>query len=271
MKNQLQQESYPERPDPGGNEWEDHHADHLSRYLYAAPLVAGRRVLDAGTGPGYGAALLKDAGASHVQAVDIDPATIDRARGRYGVEGLEFIVDDCQELRKVRASVEVVCSFENIEHLPEPEKFLAAAVRLLDREGVLLCSTPDRAGPMSRWVNGKPENPFHFTEWYLDEFQRLLSKYFRDIEIHLQVMSMALVSRRRAVENLTRHLSYLWSSPSRKLGRAVGKLVGRTREWPDIYRLAAPGPGDFPIVKAVLAPVHGQPHALFAICRGPKA
>jgi len=76
MKNQLQQESYPERPDPGGNEWEDHHADHLSRYLYAAPLVAGRRVLDAGTGPGYGAALLKDAGASHVQAVDIDPATI---------------------------------------------------------------------------------------------------------------------------------------------------------------------------------------------------
>ncbi len=60
----MRQESYPERPDPAGDDWADHHADHLSRYLYGAPFVSGRRVLDAGTGPGYGAVLLKDAGAS---------------------------------------------------------------------------------------------------------------------------------------------------------------------------------------------------------------
>src|SRR5712664_2533427 len=82
MSAQTERYQCTERPDLDRDAWGDHHADCLSRYLYALPFVESRTVLDAGTGPGYGAVLLKDAGASHVQAVDIDAATIEKAKVR---------------------------------------------------------------------------------------------------------------------------------------------------------------------------------------------
>ena len=133
-----------ERTAPDRPEWDHLHADRLARYYCATRFAEGRYVLDAGTGPGYGAAILKSAGAKRVQAVDIDRGTIDRAREDYPLADLEFIVDDCEQLSKVGHPVDVICSFENIEHLQNPENFLDASTRLLGEGGVLLCSSPDR-------------------------------------------------------------------------------------------------------------------------------
>ena len=55
-------------------------AEHLARYRWAAPLAAGRRVLDAGCGMGYGAVMLLTAGASEVVGVDLAQAVLDAAR-----------------------------------------------------------------------------------------------------------------------------------------------------------------------------------------------
>src|ERR1700693_6290517 len=120
-----------ERAIPGGPEGVELSAPHLARYLFAADYARGCRVLDAGTGSGYGAAILKQqGGARSVQAVDRDAKTINRSRLAYAIEGLEFLVDDCEKLGQLVGPFYVICSFENLEHLEYPERFLARAARL---------------------------------------------------------------------------------------------------------------------------------------------
>jgi SAM-dependent methyltransferase len=232
-------------------------------------MVAGRRVMDAGTGPGYGAALLKLSGATEVVAIDIDEPTLSWAEREYGSVGVRFTLDDCETLARVTGEFDVICNFENIEHLKRPEAFLQAAARRLAPGGLLLCSTPDREAPMHEWTEGRPQNPHHLNEWYTDEFKALLSKYFRTVEVNKQVESIAAASRREAVHQLNQHLSYLWSTPFLRMDRAVKSVVGRQQVWGDIGALAAPGIGDFPIVPAAIARVVGQPKCLYAICRDP--
>jgi len=252
-----------------GSEAWDYSADHLARYLFAAEYAKGKRVLDAGTGPGYGAFILKQNGARHVQAVDCDDETLSAARKTFGCSEIEFLRDDCHELKKVTGPFDLICSFENIEHLKSPMLFLRAAARLLSPGGILLCSTPDRAGTPS-FVDGHPANPFHFHEWYRDEFQTMLVQCFGEIEMRAQLRSNALVLRTEAVAALQDHLAYLWGNPVRRGARWLLGIFGCGRSWPSITGLRAPSIGDYPIVDAPIAPLVGKPWCHFAICRRPQ-
>ena len=256
-----------ERVEPGTADWAEWSAEHLSRHGVAAEHAAGKRVLDAGTGFGYGAAILLAAGAKSVQAVDIDPHTITGATERFA-GAIDFFVDDCETLAKVRGPVDLVCSFENIEHLKRPEAFVASAAKLLGDDGVLLCSTPDRAAT-APFENGKPVNPFHCHEWYRDEFAALLSTHFRHVDMRVQVMSAALRRRAEAVLTLQRALSLIWRDPSVRLTRGVAKMMGKGRDELDVTALAASAPSDFPVVHASVAALFGAPLCHFAICTGP--
>jgi 2-polyprenyl-3-methyl-5-hydroxy-6-metoxy-1,4-benzoquinol methylase len=260
---------YVERGVPGAAGWWSMHADHLARYYHAAGMVTGRRVLDAGTGPGYGAALLKVSGAADVEAIDIDEATIRWAEREYGSVGVRFTLDDCETLSRVTGQFDVICNFENIEHLKQPEAFLQAAARRLAPGGVLLCSSPDRAAPEIKWLNDRPNNPHHMNEWYAEEFQSILSKYFRTVDVKRQVESVSVSSRKEAVRHLSQHLIYLWSSPFARLARAVRSVVGKRPVWSDISGLAAPTVADYPIVPAAIAGAVGQPKCLYAVCHDP--
>src|SRR5512145_1849337 len=72
--------------------------EHWHRYAFAAPLAAGRRVLDAACGEGYGSALLARAGAQ-VLGVDISLDAVAHARSRYaGQAGLRFEPGDATAL-----------------------------------------------------------------------------------------------------------------------------------------------------------------------------
>ena len=59
-------------------------AEHLARYLWATRFAAGRRVLDAGCGMGYGSVLLAAAGAESVEGVDASEAVIAVAEEQAG-------------------------------------------------------------------------------------------------------------------------------------------------------------------------------------------
>jgi SAM-dependent methyltransferase len=259
-----------ERAVPGNPEWLSLHADHLSRYLYAAGFVHGRSVLDAGTGPGYGAALLKCTGASRVQAIDISQNVVEEASQRFANVGVEFFVEDCESLGNIGENVDVICSFENIEHLNHPERFVKAAARILASDGVLLCSTPDRALTEKTYIDGKSPNPYHINEWYRDEFRELLAAGFDQVEVHAQVEVVALRARIEAAEALSKQIAYLWSSPVLRLFRGVERLFGRNREWHDVRAIATPSPGDYPIVPSPMVGVVGGKWCHFAICRKPK-
>lgn len=256
-----------ERAEPGTPQWAELAAPHLARYVFAAERVANRRVLDLGSGAGYGGALLAAAGSAVVLGVDADATAVAQAQAKHGGAGVSFTVGDCQELADVAGGWDVISCFETIEHVPRPEALLAAAARRLVVDGVFIVSTPDRAAAPP-FVAGRPRNRFHEHEWYRDEFAALLRRHFCDVEIRVQVETAAARARRDAVDALRAGL--MASNPL---------FVWAWRKWPFTHRdargwarlagLAAPGITDFPIVPATVADVYGSAWFTVAICRQP--
>ena len=153
---------------------------HLKRYEFARPYCAGKHVLDAGCGVGYGSAFLGEAARS-VVGVDVSGEAIDYARARYGGGNVDFAVGDLQRLENADAEFDAVVAFEVIEHLPQPERFVAEARRVLKPDGVLLVSTP-----RSEHGAASPTNPFHEREFARDEFERLLRASFGLVDVYGQ-------------------------------------------------------------------------------------
>jgi SAM-dependent methyltransferase len=148
--------------------------EHWHRYGWAARLVQGKRVLDAACGEGYGSHLLSQA-ASRVIGIDLDEGAIKHARRRYGSENLEFQCADCTRLPLPDDSVDVVVSFETLEHLAEHDQLLAEFRRVLAPDGFLLLSSPDRKTYSDE---SGYDNPFHVRELYRDELESLLQRHF---------------------------------------------------------------------------------------------
>ncbi|WP_374604278.1 class I SAM-dependent methyltransferase [Arenimonas sp.] len=150
--------------------------EHWHRYALARPLAAGRRVLDAACGEGYGSALMARAG-GRVLGLDADVETIEHARRRYaGVPGLVFEQADATALGALPdASFDLVLSFETLEHVQAQEALLDGFARLLAPGGLLLVSTPDKR--VYTDLTGEV-NPHHVRELYRDEFEALLAPRF---------------------------------------------------------------------------------------------
>jgi len=155
---------------------------HISRYEFASRYVKNMIVLDIACGTGYGTALLANAGAKKVIGVDISKDAINFSKRTYQNSIIEFIVGDALNLR-LSENVDIVVSFETIEHLEDPEKFLKNVINHLKQNGRFIVSTPIRKYGT---ISTKPKNPFHLREWNENEFISLLSKYFRFYEIYYQ-------------------------------------------------------------------------------------
>jgi 2-polyprenyl-3-methyl-5-hydroxy-6-metoxy-1,4-benzoquinol methylase len=151
--------------------------EHWHRYAFALQFAAGKRVLDAACGEGYGSSLLARR-AARVTGVDIDPSSIEHARARYGVgsDRLAFQVGDVSALDLPPASFDLIVSFETLEHLEAQEQMLAGFARLLAPDGLLLISSPDKATYSDAQGHA---NPYHVRELYRDEFQALLGRHFQ--------------------------------------------------------------------------------------------
>jgi 2-polyprenyl-3-methyl-5-hydroxy-6-metoxy-1,4-benzoquinol methylase len=153
---------------------------HLKRYEFALPFCAGKEVLDAGCGVGYGTAHLATV-ARRVVGVDRDIETIEYARQRYGSDRIEFVQADLLELPLADDSFETACSFETIEHVPDPEALVSQLRRVTRAGGVCLVSTP-RVDETTR----DPANPFHSVELSAADLERLLRARFDDVTLYGQ-------------------------------------------------------------------------------------
>lgn len=186
---------------------------HLKRYEFARPLCAGKDVLDAGCGVGYGTAFLAER-ARRAVGVDLSEEAIAYASGRYAAPNVEFAVGDLLALDLRDGEFDVVCAFETIEHLPQPKRFVREARRVLREGGVLIASTP-----RAETGSDRPANPFHVREYSARDFERLLHAAFSSVELLGQRRRQT--ARHRALQRLDvlglrKRLPFL-----RGLGRAV--------------------------------------------------
>ncbi len=149
--------------------------EHWHRYHFASRWAAGRRVLDVACGEGYGSALLARS-AAHVTGVDLSPEAIAHARRAYaGRANLAFESAPCSALPLPDASIDVVVSFETIEHVAEQDAFLDEVARVLRPAGVLVLSSPNRPEYSEK---RHFRNPFHVKELDRAELAALVGPRF---------------------------------------------------------------------------------------------
>lgn len=148
--------------------------EHLHRYLLAKEIATDKIVLDIASGEGYGSYMLSKV-ARKVIGVDISTEAVNHAKGKYLTDNLEFLVGSCAAIPLLNNSVDVVVSYETIEHHNEHEAMMEEIKRVLKPDGCLIISSPDKLEYSDKPVYN---NPHHVKELYRDEFKNLLSKYF---------------------------------------------------------------------------------------------
>lgn len=171
--------------------------EHLARYHFAAREVEieERRILDVACGIGYGADFLNHR-AGLVVGLDINKPSLEYANGAYGGNGARFVNADAKDLPFANRSFDLVVSMETIEHLLNPEVFLISVLRVLKEGGVFIVSTPNRlvANP-GKTLGDSPKNRFHQREYSKTEFQGLLRKCFRRVDLYGQCLNEAAIRR----------------------------------------------------------------------------
>lgn len=153
--------------------------EHEERYVFAGQHVAEKDVVDVACGSGVGTSYLRQAGARRVWGVDIDKDAIAFANARYA--DCEFAQGDATSLSLPNDSVDVVVSFETLEHLSDQRRFLDECRRVIRPGGMLICSTPNTT--IYKWQS---TNPFHVRELSKKEFSNLLNEYFCEVRMFSQ-------------------------------------------------------------------------------------
>jgi GT2 family glycosyltransferase/2-polyprenyl-3-methyl-5-hydroxy-6-metoxy-1,4-benzoquinol methylase len=163
--------------------------EHLQRYYSIVDLVKDKIVLDVACGEGYGSAILSG-NAKFVYGIDISEEAITHAQLNYVRDNLKFEVGTVDSLPFPDQSVDIVVSFETIEHVDEIQQnlFMKEVKRVLKNGGMLIISTPNKLE-----YSDKPgyKNPFHVKEFYLEEFYRFLQAYFNHVRLYYQKFEVA--------------------------------------------------------------------------------
>lgn len=155
-----------ERTVPGIEREQYWFARHEVVYAWLAPHCSGQTVVEAGSGEGYGAAILAEAGA-RVVAIDYDEASVAHSASRYGLAQVRANLSSLPI-----SAADAVVSLQVIEHLWDLRGFLADVRRVAEWTCL---STPNRltfSPGLGR--GGKPTNPFHVEEFDAEQLESLV-------------------------------------------------------------------------------------------------
>ena len=140
----------------------------------AANGYAQGTLIEAGCGEGYGADILRSAGAQ-VVAVDYDEATIGHVRRAY--PRVQTLKANLIDLPLRSATVDSLVSLQVIEHLWDLPAFWAEVRRVVRPGGRVVISTPNRVTFSPGLARGqKPTNPFHVEEFDAHQLAALLAE-----------------------------------------------------------------------------------------------
>lgn len=163
---------------------QDTFLEHIYRYKFALPYAQNHDVLDIACGEGYGSAALVAGGARSVVGVDIDVESVEHARRKYN---LQTRVGSAEAIPAADDEFDVVVSFETIEHVENPERFLDECARVCRPGGHLVISTPNK----NVYLHGETPNQYHLSEMTPEQFMDCLNSRFRGVELFGQILSKA--------------------------------------------------------------------------------
>ena len=160
---------------------------HVAAYAAAAELLPPGRVLDLGCGVGHSFGLLAP---RETVGVDLDA---DALAG----QDRETVVADMRAVPVPSASFASVLSVQSIEHVPDPERVVAEARRVLEPGGTAVFVTPNRLtfGPPDEIVD-----PYHHVEFDEGELRDLCLMAFERVDVRGLFGSeryLAIVARER--------------------------------------------------------------------------
>jgi SAM-dependent methyltransferase len=169
------------------------------RYSYevaARSLRPGDRVLDVGFGEGYGARIL---GAEYT-GVELDRDLVSHARMRYP-DG-RFEAYDGRHLPE--GPFDLVVSFQVIEHVDDPDPWLAEIARVGRRA---MFATPNRIHRIGE--GERPWNRYHVREFSGEELRRLLERHYDEVVVYgigappeIEAVELARFARARRLARL---------------------------------------------------------------------
>ncbi len=201
------------------------HARHLAAYEWALPFLAGKDVIEIGMNRGYGSLRIAPAARSFL-GVDLQFAHAAQARAEAGVAAVQA---DGLKLPLRAESMDVVVTFQVIEHVWDDRAFLREIRRVLRPRGVLLVSTPQARSRL--FFRQMPWNEEHLREYEEEALRERLSEAFgrvRILGLHGEKVSN-LIERRRVMADPWPHFfGGPWGGPVRRLGRMASRIGGRS-------------------------------------------
>jgi ubiquinone/menaquinone biosynthesis C-methylase UbiE len=157
---------------------------HTARHVLARmPVEAGDAVLDLGSGSGYAARALREAGDAGL-AVGLDgaPAMVENARGYTDDPRVDFVVGDFDALPFADDTFDHCFSMEAFYYAPDPLHTLEELARVLVPGGTFYCAVnfyeenvyshewQDRLSvPMTRWSTADYRSKFREAGLYVAE------------------------------------------------------------------------------------------------------
>jgi 2-polyprenyl-3-methyl-5-hydroxy-6-metoxy-1,4-benzoquinol methylase len=189
-------------------------SEHLAHYRLILPRLKGR-VLDAGSGEGFGVDMMRKAGLD-AWGIDLSPEVVQKTNERYGSF---FKPGSITQIPYGENEFDAITCMEVIEHVPEPDAVLALKEirRVLRPGGVLVLSTPNVRNSI-----GAEVNDYHFKEYTSEEMTTMLRNAgFDDIEM------LGLACSNKAVQGMTKSpLAKAWMKFKHMIGlnRPIGNL-----------------------------------------------
>lgn len=143
---------------------------HVAAYALCEPFLPPGPVADLGCGVGHSFELLAP---RESVGVDVDPSSLSGQDRRT-------VVADMRHLPFGSDTFASVLAVQSLEHVPDPDRVVAEAARVVEPGGVAVFVTPNRR------TFGMPDeiiDPYHYVEFDVGELHRLASTGFGEVRM----------------------------------------------------------------------------------------
>ncbi|RXK13605.1 methyltransferase type 11 [Halarcobacter mediterraneus] len=169
-----------------GEDLDNIRLDHKNRYIFASQVINKKysKVIDAACGVGYGSFILsQNENVNSIISLDISQDALSHAKKYYNNEKITYHLQNLEKDEFTTDSPDYFISFETIEHLPNPEKFIQKVSNQLKKGSVFIGSTPNE--DIMPFI--QQNFLFHTRHFTMEQLDSMLKKYdFTDIEYFQQ-------------------------------------------------------------------------------------